>query len=161
MKNDLFNKLKDVKGLKILVLLLLVAAVLIFLGNYLGKNEENVKASAGIVREEYEKEVERRVSEIISEIGGISDVSVMVTLESTVNYLYAENASDGKSEYVTVRDKDGNESGVIISENMPDIRGVAVVCSGGEDPCKRLEIIKLVSSLLDLPENRVYVGGRN
>lgn len=161
MKNDFLSKIKEIKGIRIIIVLLILAIVFIFAGNNIGKDSETDKSVHNIVREDYEREVEERISGIVSEIGGISEVSVMVTLESTVNYSYAENASDGKSEYVTVRDKDGNESGVILSENMPNIRGVAVVCKGGEVPGKKLEIIKLVSSLLALPENRVYVGGRN
>ena len=85
----------------------------------------------------------------------------MVTLESTVRYSYAENDKGNSSEYVTIRDKDGSESGVILSENTPSVRGVAVVCKGGDKPEKKLEIIKLVSALLKLPENRVYVGPRS
>lgn len=158
----MFSKIKEIKGIGILALLLVIGILMILLGGYFsekGKKEVSENARS-FSYSEYEKDIEERISEIVSEIGGISEVSVMVTLESTSSYLYAENSNDENSEYVTVRDKDGNESGVIISENAPGIRGVAVVCSGGDVPEKRLEIIRLVCALLGIPQNRVYVGGR-
>ena len=158
----IFSKIKEIKGIGILALLLVIGILMILLGGYFSeKGKKEVSENAGSFSySEYEKDIEKRISEIVSEIGGISEVSVMVTLESTSSYLYAENSNDENSEYVTVRDKDGNESGVIISENAPGIRGVAVVCSGGDVPEKRLEIIRLVCALLGIPQNRVYVGGR-
>ncbi len=162
MKNDFFSKLKEIKGIWLLIVLLALGVIFIAVGAFIQKNGERSEpeTSETFSRIEYEKEIEERISKIVSEIGGISEVSVMVTLESTVNYSYAENDKGSSSEYVTIRDGDGNESGVLISENTPAIRGVAVVCTGGEIPEKKLEIIKLVSALLKLPENRVYVGGR-
>ena len=158
----IFSKIKEIKGIGILVLLLILGILMIFFGGYFSeKRRKEVSENVGSFSySEYEKDIEERISEIVSEIGGISEVSVMVTLESTSSYLYAENSNDENSEYVTVRDKDGNESGVIISENAPGIRGVAVVCSGGDVPEKRLEIIRLVCARLGIPQNRVYVGGR-
>ena len=162
MKIGFLAKLKEIKGFWILAALLALGALMILAGSFFSENKTTQKSeSAGnFSYSEYEKEVEERISKIVSEIGGISDVSVMVTLESTVSYSYAENSNDKNSEYVTIRDKDGNESGVLISENAPGIRGVAVVCNGGDIPEKKLEIIKMVSALLGLPQNRVYVGGR-
>ena len=162
MKLGFFAKLKEIKGFWVLVALLALGAVMILAGSFLSKdkNIQKSESTGSFSYSEYEREVEERISKIVSEIGGISDVSVMVTLESTVSYSYAENSNDKNSEYVTIRDKDGNESGVLISENAPGIRGVAVVCNGGDIPEKKLEIIKMVSALLGLPQNRVYVGGR-
>ena len=162
MKFRFFSKIKEIKGFWLLVFLLVLGILFISVGSLLsGKNKAPTSEYTGSFSySEYEKEVEERISKIVSEIGGISDVSVMVTLESTVSYSYAENSNDKNSEYVTIRDKDGNESGVLISEKAPGIRGVAVVCNGGDIPEKKLEIIKMVSALLGLPQNRVYVGGR-
>ncbi len=162
MKNDILSKIKSVKGIKTAAILFAVGTVLIALGMFLGKSDENTKKESvqSFSYADYEKDVEERIKTIVTELGGISDVSVMITLESTSSYSYAENSSDGKNEYVTVKDKEGNESGVIISENAPGIRGVALVCSGADSPEKRLEIIKLLSALLSIPQNRVYVGRR-
>ena len=135
--------------------------VLITLGTLSQRKNESADTKEAFSYSDYEKNIEDRVSKIVSEVGGVYDVSVMVTLDSAHNYSYAENDKGTSSEYVTVRDKDGNESGVLISENTPRIRGVAVVCGGGEDPHRRLEIIKLVSALLSIPQNKVYVGGKS
>jgi stage III sporulation protein AG len=46
---------------------------------------------------------------------------------------------------------------VLVKEIKPKIKGVAVVCRGisGED--MQLKIINLVSTVLNLPANKVYV----
>ncbi len=160
MKSDFFSKLKEIKGIWLIGALLALGVILVAVGAFM-QNDDKSGSIETFSRTEYEKEIEERIAKIVSEIGGITEVSVMVTLESTVSYSYAENDKGENSEYVTIRDKDGSESGVILSENTPSIRGVAVVCKGGEIPQKRLEIIKLVSAILKLPENRVYVGGRS
>ena len=40
---------------------------------------------------------------------------------------------------------------------VPDIKGVAVVCSGGDDIAVIERITELVSVVLDLPSNRICV----
>ncbi len=161
MKTDFFSKLSEIKGIRLMIALLVIGAALIAVGALIQNKNEDKSTAEAFSRTEYEKEIEERIAKIVSEMGGISEVSVMVTLESTVSYSYAENDKGNSSEYVTVRDKDGSERGVILSENTPSVRGVAVVCKGGDKPEKKLEIIKLVSALLKLPENRVYVGPRS
>lgn len=160
MKTDFFSKLKEIKGIGYLLLILVIGICLIIVGVILQGSKKNVDTKEVFYYSEYEKELEDRVVKIVSQVGGVCDVSVMVTLDSSVNYSYAENDKGTSSEYVTVRDKDGNESGVLISENTPEIRGIAVVCTGGDDPGRRLEIINLISALLSIPKNRIYVGGK-
>lgn len=161
MKIDAFSKIKEIKGSLWIIIALVLGLVFIIAGGIVQKQKNDLPtAKEAFSYSEYEKNIEERVASIVSKVGGVHDVSVMVTLDSAVNYSYAENDKGNSSEYVTVRDKDGNESGVLISENTPKIRGVAVVCGGGEDPATRLEIIKLVSALLSIPQNKVYVGGR-
>ncbi len=162
MKKGMFAGVKEIKGIVWMIAALALGIVLILWGVIFQNNStKESETREAFSYSDYEKNIESRVADIVSQVGGVYDVSVMVTLDSTNSYSYAENDKSGGSEYVTVRDKDGNESGVLIGENTPKIRGVAVVCGGGENPNTRLEIIKLVSALLSIPQNKVYVGGRN
>jgi stage III sporulation protein AG len=161
MKREAFSKIKEIKGVIWIVIALVLGICFIIAGGIVQKRKNELPSAKEVFSySDYEKNIEERVAGIVSKVGGVYDVCVMVTLDSALNYSYAENDKGNSSEYVTVRDKDGNESGVLISENTPKIRGVAVVCGGGEDPNIRLEITKLVSALLNIPQNKVYVGGR-
>ena len=49
-------------------------------------------------------------------------------------------------------------SGKQTSSEMPRVRGVAVLCKGGDDPAVRAEIVQLVSAVLGIGTHRIYVG---
>ena len=41
---------------------------------------------------------------------------------------------------------------------MPNICGVAVVCTGGGDPAVAKELVNLISSAYGVPSNKIYVA---
>jgi len=41
----------------------------------------------------------------------------------------------------------------------PTIRGVAVICTGGDNPLIQQKIINMLSALFNLPTNRIFVSG--
>lgn len=112
---------------------------------------------------QYEKDVEERLAGILSEIEGAGRVSVMVTLESTVESVYAkeEKQSGGENknyedEYVIIKTDDG-ESGMLLKTAQPQIRGVAVVCSGGSSAVVRQNITNTVTAVLGISAARVNI----
>ena len=54
------------------------------------------------------------------------------------------------------------EDGTALAETIyqPQVRGVAVLCEGGDDVGVAARITELVSALLDLPSNRICVERR-
>lgn len=112
---------------------------------------------------EYEKEVERRLEGILSQINGAGKVSVMVTLESTVESVYAQQEKESggenkisESEYVIIK-TDGGEDGILLKTTQPEIRGVAVVCSGGGSAVVRRDITDTVTAVLGISAARVNI----
>lgn len=119
---------------------------------------------------EYTEDLEERLTLLISRIDGVGAVTVMVTLESSVedvylhNFDYGENIDSGgksnieqKDEYVIVDDGQ-SENGIIVRVNQPKIRGVAVVCDGGGSDVIRTRITETVTALLDISSARVSVS---
>lgn len=157
------------KGKKTVFLLLLgtVAGIfLIFLGGDEGSGgkvslpdpSEQIEAT-----NEYIKNLEIRLTQILSEMDGISNVSVIITAESCAETIYAQNGRyDGGSltekEYVII-DKGDHDEPITVKLVFPKIRGVAVVCYGGSNPINREKITNLISSLFDIAKNQVYVSG--
>ena len=102
---------------------------------------------------------------------------MVITLESGMNYQYADNLeetdetkndnqntaekSELKQNYITVKNADGSEAAILISKQMPEIRGVAIVCEGGDNAALNQKIQNAVMSALNITSKRVYIAGGN
>ena len=79
-------------------------------------------------------QIEEELQDIISNIDGTGNVSVMVSLASSGEFVYAENSrkensgnkSSSDSEIVVFESDKGNNEGLIVSVKSPEISGVAV-----------------------------------
>ena len=99
--------------------------------------------------------LEERIGELCRSIAGIQDAVVFLTLDCSSEYVYAnEKASD----YLILSDKDG-EQAVMLCEIYPQVRGVAIVCTGGDIPRIRETVTELLAASLGLPSNKIKVAG--
>lgn len=117
-----------------------------------------------------EQALEKRLTGIIESVQGAGQVRVMVTLESAGETVYATDeksdtqASDGtaqrrtsyENEHVFFDAQDGRQP-LVEMRLEPEVKGVAVVCEGGDDVTVVRRITELVSVVLKLPSNRVCV----
>lgn len=158
-------KLKKIKGLPLLAFGLVLGLILIAAGNMgFGSSDkvENNEASAGKTEdlEEYRKELEKQLKDIIEKLDGASNVSVMVTFDQGS---YAEYAQDGTYSGGTATSKkyvfNDKDEPITLKIVCPKVRGVAVVCGGGSNPVLAQKIISLLCALLDVNSSRVYVSG--
>lgn len=108
----------------------------------------------------YTEELEERIRELCTSINGVSEATVLLTLENGTEYVYAQNQeSDGRAwDYVIVSSNEGEEA-VLVTEIFPQVRGVAVVCTGGNTALVQQTIVKLLSASLGVPSNRIHVAG--
>lgn len=145
------------------------------------KNQPEKSVAKSIEPSEYGAELEKKIRAIVSSITGEKNPTVVVTLETGIQYLYAgdettktasstENTSgtirdeaqrEQQADHVILKASDGGERAVIVTEYMPAVRGVAVVCSGGNSEPIRREIIGAVTAALDIGERKIYVTGTN
>lgn len=113
----------------------------------------------------YTENLEKRIKELCRSCDGAGDVHVLLTLDSGSEYVYAsdvEQKKDGENgsvtrEYLIVSASGGDEP-VKVTEIYPRIRGVAVVCSGGDRSDVREKITSLLSAALGIPTNRIRVS---
>lgn len=177
-ENDTYRKIIIGAGL--------LGIVLILLSGYLKSCDSQAGTAATsstsshtvVTAEEYEKQLENNLSSIISQIDGAGNARVMVTLEQTSKSVYAtqEKTSDqqtdekaesgtGKNEtdnsdettYLLVKDADGSEKAVKVTEIQPVVKGVVVVCDGGGDPKVQQDITDAVTTALHITSVRVCV----
>ena len=103
----------------------------------------------------YTEQMEERIKLFLGEIKGISNVSVILTVESSSETVYATQGTN--SDYVLVKDSKGNENAIPLTEISAKIRGIAVVCDYGGDERLKMTVIELLSALFDVGANRISI----
>ena len=170
--------LKNLKNPKTLVFLGLAGILLIFLSSLTvpDKQENDSSKTTELTAQEYKSMLETDIAEMVKQITGSRDASVMITLESGIKYSYAdikeESSSDKtidreissdteiKAGYITVKTADGGEEALLVAKMMPEIRGVAIVCEGGDIESVNEKIKNAVTAALNITSKRVYICGR-
>lgn len=174
---------KEEKAKKLIVIAGLVGIALIFLSGFIdtkapaeqGKTQ-NITLTSDISA--YKQEVEQSLADIVSTIEGAGTTRVMLTMDSSTELVYAtdekiteQNATDKKtggesadqinnesqSNYLTVKLSDGTEQTVLLKEVQPKIRGVLVVCKGGEDSVIHQRVLEAVTKALNISSAKVCV----
>lgn len=153
---QLIDKLRSVKGIGLLVIGLAAGVMLLILGNHSESEESEVSTvSDEFSFEAYENSLSERLCEMIGKVEGVSNVHVMLTLERG----YSDDLAKDGEEYLTVKHSDGAEGTVRLSREAPEVKGVAVICKGGENPEIQQQIIKMTAALFNLPTSRIFVSG--
>lgn len=158
---------KGDKGIKILAVIGLVGILLIALSEALPAQKQSIKTNDNDIAlyTDYAESLEKETAEIISSIEGAGVCKVMLTLKNTNESIYAENNEEDvkegsfskKNEYV-LYDEGNGDSPLLIQQKFPQVQGVAVVCSGGDNTVVRENIIKCISALYDIPSTRINVS---
>jgi len=171
------NLKKLAKNPKLLILVGGIGIFLIFLSSLFSstdKKEETPKAAV-YTAEQYRVVLEDEITSIVKGITGDKKPTVVVTLESGIRYSYAsadetdsssssgvsndQSSQSKKQSYITVRDENGGEKALVVAEIMPEIRGVAIICDGGNQEVVAEKIKNAVTSALNITTKRVYVSG--
>ncbi len=173
------EKLKKVKNLllkdkKVALLLILALTGVLFLiiSDFIGADDNKIESEEYMSTDEYAESIENKLENIISSVDGAGETVVMVTLESREENIYAkeiksdEETDSGKSankyeyEYVIIKSGSSAESGMLLKVIEPGVRGVAIVCDGGDNAAVRENIINTVSAVLDIKTNKISVCKR-
>lgn len=176
--NEILNKyLSKLYSPRLLIIAGCLGLLLIALSSFTGRKQENSsELNAEITAQEYCKALEDDIRNIVSDITGSKSVTVIVTPESGIRYSYAdtrEAVSSDKTErevkssdselkegYITVKNADGGEEALLITTQMPEIRGVAIVCEGGDNEIINEKISNAVTAALNITSKRIYICGR-
>lgn len=137
------------KGKWTLALFGVLGLALLLLGG-LGGGDETARTTAD-ESESYRAVLTAEVGALCREVRGVGEVSVLLTLESGEQSIYAENESG----YVTA-----GGGGLLLERRPPRVAGVAVVCDGGDDPAVREILTEVLSAALGIGTHRVKVTAK-
>lgn len=156
-KNEMIALVTGKNGVRILVavFVLILAALLFF---------SSEKSSGKIQQQNTGDETEAKLSAILSRIEGAGEVEVMVTYASSSEKVPAKNENSNKSisgqssnENTTSSPVGGSSGALILKELAPTVQGVVVIAQGGDDFHVKTQLIRAVTTALDVPADRVDV----
>lgn len=175
---DIFKKLSADKKTMFIVLagiigvLILVASEFIPEGEKAKEDEKEIQVSEYNIENHYEyaEMLEKKLTDLISSIEGAGATKVMLTLESSSEAVYAQNdktdmeSDDENSEkiskendYVLIKTDSSKEEALLLKIIQPEVKGVAVVCEGGDSIYVQQKIIETISAVFDINASKIKV----
>lgn len=175
---DIFKKLSADKKTMFIVLagiigvLILVASEFIPEGEKAKEDEKEIQVSEYNIENHYEyaEMLEKKLTDLISSIEGAGTTKVMLTLESSSEAVYAQNdktdmeSDDENSEkiskendYVLIKTDSSKEEALLLKIIQPEVKGVAVVCEGGDSIYVQQKIIETISAVFDINASKIKV----
>ena len=119
---------------------------------------KDVKTDSEIYEEnQYVAELERKLTDIISSIEGAGRVKVMITLENSEENVYAIDINESKNEYVLIKTS-SDEGGLLLKIIQPKVRGVAIVCDGGDVGKVKMSILDATCSAMGISSSKVSIS---
>ncbi len=127
---------------------------------------------------EYTTQLEERLYDIVKTIDGVGKTKVMITVESSPEYIYAleekitsdlseetqENTGEKRQQkttsengYIMVESPGGQEQALIRKRVEPQIKGALIVCEGADSPQVEQRVVEAVTTALGIPSTRVCV----
>ena len=162
MKKTLFEKIKSIVSKKYAIPIVIAAAAitLLLISNGAGGKGAEVEQGVPYSRAMLSRELEERIAELCESVAGVNRATVFLTLDTSEEYVYAKDTENNgeyrRSEIVRVDTGGGIELCVV----SPKVRGVAIVCTGGERASVRKTITELVASALGIDSSKISVAGR-
>ncbi len=134
-KIDIKNLLDSPKFTKAAIIVGLVAIALIFLSSYIDASSFTQKTDI----DEYCVALEESLLSVVTQIEGVGEAKIFLTMDNSGENVYLNN-SDTKTKSIT-----------------PVVRGVVIVCDGGDDPLVVSRVMSAVTKSLDISSNKVCV----
>lgn len=139
---DRLKKIFDSGKLRRIIIISGIAGIaLIFISNFISAGDfrgNNGEEAFSVT--EYSRQIESDLETLIAHIDGAGQTKVMLTMENSVEYVYLKDS--------TTKTK----------EVQPVIRGVLVVCEGGDDPVVVERVTQAVTKALDISTAKVCIS---
>jgi stage III sporulation protein AG len=156
--------LEFVKRYKYILIIIIAGIAILAVPTKKTNRTSEKQANQGTEEEFCLEEFEQELSDILSRIYGAGEATVMLTMSSEAERIFATNrecfadeeGSELREEMVIISTGSGEET-VLLKRNYPTFRGALVVCPGGDDPNVVLLLTKALSSLTGLSTNRITV----
>lgn len=114
--------------------------------------------TAAAAQASYAQDLETKLQTVLAKTEGVGDVEVMVTLEQQQETVYVTDQQTEADGSATVSHVLPGGSGLVQTVRMPQVLGVAVVCTGGGDAAVQNRVVALVQALTGVGANHITVA---
>lgn len=154
MDKDKLIKLLKNKNNLIICLILIIGIVLMVVGGKDNKKENIETTKIEVLTDE------KRLEDILSQIDGVGEVSVMITYYSSSEKDLAYETKTSSRNLEESEDKkavmtDGEP--MVVKEVYPDVKGVIVTAQGAGRTDVKAAISEAVSATLDVPVHKICI----
>ena len=158
---ELTQKLIDfVRKYRFVVLVLLVGIGLMLIP--FGEKEQASTGGESVVP--LQPDISEELSQILSQIDGAGEVSVMLTIRTGTSTVYQSDESStsgdtgsSKQDTVIITDENRVQTGLVQHIVYPEYRGAIIVCQGADNAVVRLNIMEAVSRITGLGMDKISV----
>ena len=116
------------------------------------KSEPAMKQPEQQNAQQSEQQLQQRLEEIISQIDGVGECSVMLTFEESERSVYAVEDSVSQEQ-----DGEGGNQPVLEKTVRPQVNGVVVVCQGAKSMTVCQQVTEAVTTVLGIRSTQVCV----
>ncbi len=139
------EKLKNIKHIEIYITIIFAIILILILFSSTGNKKSYTNNKSNTTYQEtsvtsYINNMEHKLEQILSQVQGASNVSVMLTLDMS--------SSTIKNDEIEIN-------------NFPDIKGVVIVAKGVEDTKVKMNILKAVQAVIDISSGRIEILNSN
>ncbi len=176
-KLPFLKKLKNIKHIEIYVCIIFISLLLViyFINFSPQKTSKTSSVESSDTNEigfvsslEYSKNLEDKLKTVLSNLKGVKNVQVLVSVSSGGEIVIANNVEektsfedDGKKVTVIktpiIVTENGTSKPIILMEVLPKVNGVIVVASGAEDVNVKLNIYKAIEAIISIPSENIQV----
>ena len=107
-----------------------------------GGNDRNMSGDTT----DYVEYMEERLTSVLEQVDGISDVRVMITVKDSGENIALKDSGSSSSE-------NGDSS----QRREPETEGVVIICKGAENGDTTLKITNAVQALFDVPTHKIVI----
>jgi len=157
MKAKFLEILKDKKKTNIIIAFLVVLGVILIVSTFIKEPEK--AETENLNHSEYIALLEEKIAKIASNVTGLQ-AEATLTLETGTEYVYLDqNTTEqekNEQSYIVVDDGSGGQKALIVTEKMPQIRGVVVIAKGATNS-QKTAIKEAVAALLNIRSSKISV----
>ena len=166
----ILGKIKKIKHIQIYIAigLAFIAVAMYFAFAFPGKNTvENKSTNNDNIEinfsssQEYVDYLENKLENVITNVKGVGNASVIITLEKGFEYIYVTEEETSTTTNGTVINKssvvllDGKP--VLQEEIYPLIKGIVVVADGVGDVKVKLNVLSLIQTVIDVKSEKINI----
>lgn len=162
------------KSIKLVSVFLIFLIIFICLTTFFNDDEEEIEETQTdtIILDqtnEYKNELQEEILKMLNKMEGVGDVEVMITIENGLESVYVteENFTTdiqidsqkrtGEQTTLLVEDANGRRQALLKMTIQPVVRGVVVVCEGGDDILVVARVTQAIKALLNISSTKIYV----